>query len=219
MTRKSDSLLSALLISILFTSAVHGATYTWKSVAVRGGGFTTGTVFHPLEAGLLYARTDMGGAYRWNTADGTWTPITDSLTRNNADYMGILSLAVDPSDTERVYMLCGKYTQSWAGNGAVLSSVNRGNTWTINPVNFKVGGNEVGRGAGERLAVDPNLGSILFTGSSGTNPSGLWRSTNSGGSFSQVTSFPQNTINFIIFDKASVTTGNATQTIYVSATD
>ena len=217
MTRIFKAILLSAVIIAFHLSSIYSATYTWKSVAVRGGGFTTGTVFHPLENGLVYARTDMGGAYRWNTADGSWTPITDSLTRNNSDYMGILSIAVDPSNVNKVYMLCGKYTQSWAGNGAVMASNDKGNTWSINPVNFKVGGNEVGRGAGERLAVDPNLGSIIFAGSSGSSPSGLWKSTNSGASFTQVTSFPQNTINFIIFDKASGTTGNATQTIYVSA--
>lgn len=215
---RKNFFLEFLYIYIVLSSALFAAPYTWKSVQVGGGGYVTGIIFHPAQQNLLYARTDMGGAYRWDNANTKWIPLTDHLVRSNSDYMGILAMAVDPSDVNRVYMLCGKYTQSWAGNGALLSSTNQGNSWTINPVSFKVGGNEVGRGVGERLAVDPNLGSILFAGTSGDYPSGLYKSTNYGASFSAVSSFPQTgVINFIKFIKSSGTTGNPTQTIYVAA--
>jgi hypothetical protein len=54
---------------------------------------------------------------------------------------------------------------------------------------FKVGGNMPARNMGERLAIDPNLNSILFFAARSGN--GLWESTNSGLTWSQVTSFPQ----------------------------
>lgn len=44
-----------------------------------------------------------------------------------------------------------------------------------------------GRGMGERLAVDPNNGKILFFGARSGN--GLWKSTDGGVTFSKVTSF------------------------------
>jgi len=40
--------------------------------------------------------------------------------------------------------------------GAVLSSTDKGNSWTIHPLSVKIGSNEDGRGTGERLQVDPN---------------------------------------------------------------
>ena len=188
-------------------------SYTWKSVIAGGGGFVPGIVYHPTVQGLAYARTDMGGAYRWDGSAGRWIPLTDMMTRNNSDYMGILSLAVDRNDPNRVYMECGKYTQSWAGYGAVLSSTNRGDSWTIVPLSVKIGGNEDGRGAGERLQVDPNLGSILLMG---TTANGLWKSTNHGASWTQVTSFTPTNVNFVLFDPSSASPGSATQRIFVA---
>ena len=126
--------------------------------------------------------------------------------------MGILSIALDRNDTNRVYMECGKYTQSWAGTGAVLSSTDKGNSWTIYPLSVKIGGNEDGRGTGERLQVDPNLSSILFMG---TTANRLWRSANYGASWTQVSSFSPTNINFVRFDPASATLGNVTQRIFV----
>lgn len=196
----------------LSASAFAVTPYTFKPVRVHGGGYVDGIVFHPGQANLIYARTDMGGAYRWDNASSSWTPLTDFLNRDQADYMGDLALAVDPSNVNKVYLLTGKYTQSWAGNGALLSSSDQGATWTVTTLPFKVGGNEDGRGAGERLAVDPNLGSILFAGS---NLSALYKSVNSGGAWAAVGAFPSSNITFVTFDKSSGSSGSATPNIYV----
>src|SRR4029434_4103765 len=94
----------------------------------------------------------------------------------DSNYMGIESLAVDPTNSDRVYLAAGTYTQSWAGNGAVLRSDDRGSTWNITPAALKMGGNEDGRSNGERLAVDPNKPSIILFGS---RRDGLWNSVES----------------------------------------
>ncbi len=49
---------------------------------------------------------------------------------------------------DRLYLALGTYAQSWAGNGAVLRSEDRGTTWTRTDLTVKLGGNEDGRGAG-----------------------------------------------------------------------
>lgn len=205
-----------LLFYIMSVKAI-AQTYAWKNVKIGAGGFVTGLVFNPAQSNLLYARTDVGGAYRWDETSKTWVPLTDFMGQDEESYSGILSIATDPNDVNRVYLATGLYTQSWAGNGAVFSSTDKGNTWTRHDLTFKLGGNEDGRGSGERLAVDPNKGNILFLGSS---KNGLWKSTDYGSSWSQVSSFPLSTfsgagVSFVLFDKSTGTTGNATQTIYV----
>ncbi|MGD0037225.1 MAG: endoglucanase [Bacteroidota bacterium] len=78
---------------------------------------------------------------------------------------------------------------------------------------IKIGGNEDGRGAGERLQVDPNMGSLLFMG---TTKDGLWKSTDHGKSWSKIESFHPANINFVLFDPASSTAGNATRRIFAA---
>ncbi|HEY8943200.1 MAG TPA: hypothetical protein VIM73_03010, partial [Polyangiaceae bacterium] len=65
--------------------------YEWKSVVVLGGGYVTGLVYSPVQPGILYARTDIGGAYRYDPADQSWIPLTDFLGKDRAHYYGIES--------------------------------------------------------------------------------------------------------------------------------
>lgn len=166
--------------------ALAAATaYEWRNVAIGAGGFVSGVVFHPRERGLAYARTDIGGAYRWEAATRRWVPLLDGLGHDDANLMGIESLAVDPSDPERLYLAAGTYLKK--GNGAILRSSDRGRTFQRSDLPFALGGNEMGRGNGERLAVDPNDGRVLMFGS---RAAGLWRSEDAGAHWKPVASFP-----------------------------
>ncbi|HEX8428677.1 xyloglucanase [Hymenobacter sp.] len=212
------------------------APYTWKSVQMVGGGFVDGIVFHPKEKGLRYCRTDMGGAYRWNDATKRWEPLLDWVSYEDTNLMGVESIGLDPADPNRLYLACGTYTNPRAPNAAVLRSNDRGKTFQRTNMPFKMGGNENGRGNGERLAVDPNNGNILYLG---TRHDGLWRSLDRGATWSQVESFPdiqevlpanlspeeqrrsrQNQgsgVVFAVFDPRSGTRGKGSSTLYVGA--
>jgi photosystem II stability/assembly factor-like uncharacterized protein len=208
-------------------AATRSETYTWCNVAIGGGGFVTGIEFHPTERGLAYARTDVGGAYRWDAAARRWTPLTDWLGHEDANLTGIESVAVDPSDPRRVYLAAGTYTHENAGNGAILRSSDRGASFQRSDLPFKLGANELGRGNGERLAVDPNDGRVLFFGS---RAHGLWRSEDSGARWKRVEGFPALAtsgsagasnwrkqsigIAFVAFDPASGSAGTPTPVVY-----
>jgi photosystem II stability/assembly factor-like uncharacterized protein len=151
-------------------------------VTIGGGGFVTGLLFHPREKNLLYARTDVGGAYRSDDAGKHWIPITDWI--GGLDFTGIESFAVDVNDANRIYLAAGIYSQTRA---AILRSSDRGRSWQQTEVPFKMGGNEAGRFNGERLAVDPQVGKILFFGS---RRDGLWSSGDYGASWKKIEMFP-----------------------------
>lgn len=215
-----------VFLGLLFTGA-SGANaaapepqaYAWRNVAMRGGGYVTGLAFHPREADLLYARTDVGGAYRWDAQRRMWLPLLDWIGRENhdTDLSGVLSLALDPRDPNRVYLACGEYTGTWAHNGAVMRSDNRGHTWDVIDLPFKLGGNQDGRGMGERLAVDPHDGDTLFLGST---HDGLWRSRNTGHDWYIVSGLPSDRgITFVQFDPTSGTDGHPTPVLYAGVDD
>jgi photosystem II stability/assembly factor-like uncharacterized protein len=193
-----------------------GAPYQFKNVVILGGGFVTGIEFSPAKKDLVYARTDVGGAYRWDPQGKVWIPLTDHFDRMS-NYMGIESLAPDPVDPNKVYAAVGTYSQSWAGNGAILRSNDQGNTWEMTELNIKMGGNELGRSNGERLAVDPNQTKVLFFGS---RRNGLWKSEDGAVTWKKVESFPikedQNGLGipFVVFDAKSGQKGKATPVVY-----
>lgn len=192
------------------------APYVWKPVAIKGGGFVSGIITHPTAANVIYARTDIGGAYRWNATNDSWTPLLDFLgyANNEPTLMGVESLALDPSDANRLYLACGAYPPP----NAIFASTNQGATFTrINPP-FTMASNNSGRSNGERLAVDPNLGSTLYYAS---RFNGLWISTNYAATWYQVAGFPVITTSngvgpdFVQFISSSGTSGTATPVIYV----
>ncbi|MEU1488676.1 1,4-beta-glucanase [Streptomyces sp. NPDC005775] len=151
--------------------------HRWRTAAIGGTGFVTGVLFHPSVRGLAYARTDIGGAYRWDGREARWTPLTDHLGWDDWNLLGIEALAVDPAHPGRLYLACGTYAQSWASPGAVLRSEDRGATWQRADLTVRLGANEDGRGAGERLLVDPRDSDTLWLG---TRHDGLLRSTDRG---------------------------------------
>ncbi|HEY4016669.1 MAG TPA: hypothetical protein VGM06_25205 [Polyangiaceae bacterium] len=161
--------------------------YVWKNVAILGGGFVTGIVFSPTEPHLAYARTDVGGAYRWDDAANTWVPLLDWVTQPDWNLHGIESIAPDPVDARRVYLAAGTYTNPDVSNGEILFSADYGETWRRTPMPFKMGGNEAGRGSGERLAIDPHDPRIVYFGS---RKDGLWKSADGALSFARVPGFP-----------------------------
>lgn len=159
--------------------------YVWRNVTIKGGGFVTGLVFSSAVPNLVFARTDVGGAYRYSVADGRWSPLLDWVGQDQANLLGVESIALDPERPERVYLAAGTYLT--AGNGTMLRSDDYGETWQRYSIAVPMGGNHAGRSMGERLAVDPADPDRLFFGS---RTRGLWVSRDAGETWTELESFP-----------------------------
>lgn len=186
---------AALLLAVFSPSPVSAQgrsdfPYRFQNVVIGGGGgFVPGIVFSTTQPGLVYARTDIGGAYRLDPNSGRWIPLLDFIGFPDWNLSGVESIAIDPRNPDRVYLAVGTYTNEWSSqNGAILRSDNQGRTFRRTDLPFKVGSNMPGRGMGERLAIDPNNTRVLYLGTRSGN--GLWRSVDAGATWSQVTSFP-----------------------------
>lgn len=173
--------------------------HNWRSVPWGGAGFVDGFIYHPKAKDVLYARTDMGGFYRFDFTAKRWIALTDHIPHADADLMGVLSVALDPKDPDKVYIACGLYLSEWARKGAILRSSDRGKTWEKAELPIRIGGNSDGRGSGDRLIVDPHNSSVIWYGS---NQNGLWKSSDGGKTFNKSSS-PATSISFILADPNS----------------
>lgn len=210
--------------------------YTWRNVAIGGGGYVTGIVTHPQEPDLVYIRTDVGGAFRWDPVHKRWIQLLGALTFAEWNLNGIDAIALDPSDPNVVYLSAGKYARAsilakqagrhhWAtwspGDpepSDILKSVDRGRTWQRTGLHVDAGGNTSNRWAGERLAVDPRSPAIVYFGS---RNDGLWRTARAAepGSWERVATFPSagrpgEGIIFVAFDPRGAPPGQPSRTIY-----
>lgn len=215
--------LRTILVLIIFSislplMATEQEEYQWDSLAIGGGGFVSAIITNPSKEGLIYARTDVGGAYRWNQEEQRWVALLDWVSESQTGYLGVESLATDSVDPARLYMTVGiSYFNN--GKSAVLRSDDYGASFSIVDTTnlFKVHGNGMGRQNGEKLVVDPNDNAVLYTG---TRWNGLFKSTNMGQSWGRldalnVTTTPnENGISFVALDTSSTTSG-ATQRLFV----
>ena len=213
-------ILSGLLV-VLFSSAQAQTSepYKWNSVFIGGGGFVSGLITSKEQPGLMYARTDVGGAYKWDAGTNSWLPLMDWVSERQQGILGVESLAIDPQNPNVVYISTGiEYFNN--GKSYILRSSDYGANFTITEVTdqFKIHGNGMGRQNGEKLQVDPNNSSIVYCG---TRWNGLFRSMNFGSTWSRVkslnvtTTANENGISFVVLDKASAVVGSATQRIFV----
>ena len=192
-------------------------TYKFNSIRMGGGGFVSSIITCPTQKNLIFARTDVGGAYRWNEADKSWIPLHDWVSDSQWTFLGVEALAIDPQQPNRVYMSCGLYNNSPSN---IMRSTDYGATFKLSNDGFpQINGNGMGRQNGERLIVDPNKSAVLFCGfRNGT----LYRSPNYGANWSLVDAFGTKTtangngVCAVAIDKASGTPGNASQRIFVA---
>ena len=81
------------------------AAYAWQRLPTGPGGWVTGLVIHSRTPGVMYARTDTGGAYRFEPSTGTWqqmiltSTVSDRLEGLANDYNSRPGRGVKQMDT------------------------------------------------------------------------------------------------------------------------
>ncbi len=202
-------------------------SYEWGNVRFDGGGFMSAILPSPYQKDLIYARTDVGGIYRWDVKSQAWAPLMDFVSENDRGLYGTEAFALDPNDPAKIYVLAGTGYFS-RGRTAVFRSSDYGETWDTSYVEMLAHGNGMGRQTGEKLAVDPNMSNIVLCGS---RTKGLYKSEDFGKTWSSLYEVALsdakesslngvNGIAFVMFDESQGTLDDgSTATIYIGISD
>lgn len=182
--------------------------YNYRNLPIPGGGYVTGFLFHPRKEGILYIRTDIGGCYRFDREEQRWKSLISHVTAEDLSQTYPISIALDSSDENKLYIACGVGDTNRKGKLAV--SHDRGENFTVYPMPMYIHGNLGGRGTGERLIVDNNDPCRLYFAS---QTEGLWTSSDAGQSWirmeavqEQYCAFIYQLGNALIVSTAGVTT-------------
>jgi hypothetical protein len=161
---------------------VADVPYTWKQLPIGGGGFVTGMVIHPTTPGLVYANTDVGGAYRWDEATRSWSQLlrSDRVTGSPRGDFEVESIAISVSNDQIVCLAAGN-----GEGGRILKSADRGEHWVETGCGDRwfIQGNGDIRTGSQRLAVDPLNEEIVYFGS---RRAGLWVSEDGAATWRQI---------------------------------
>lgn len=167
-----------------------GAFFEWNPQEIGSGGWVTGMASHPTVPNLHIARTDVGGAYRWNQADQTWEQLLDASVVEDPQQedWNVSAVALAATDPDRIYMATGRRFDR--DEGRILRSDDGGDTWVSPGVGLPIHGNARHRTGGERLAIDPTDADHLWFAS---RTLGLLESFDAGATFNPVAGVPVGT--------------------------
>lgn len=167
-------------------SAIKQEDYVYKNCPIPGGGYVTGFVFHPKNSKILYARTDIGGVYRFDFENEKWLSLCGRADPHNMAQTFPLSIACDPDDDNILFIACGTKRENY-----LSVSFDRGESFIDKPLPCEVHGNEVGRSTGERLIFHSKT--LWFASQTG----GLFRSRDMGESWENISVGGEKDLTFI----------------------
>lgn len=155
----------------------------FRALPIGAGGYITGITS---VGGVLYCKTDVGGAYRWNATTSTWKQLitATSVTSNRSvfDYR-VEALAAAPSNPDVVYIATGN-----GSGGLIRASSDGGTTWTTTSTStFYIAGNEANRFGGQRIAIDPTNPLVAYFG---PRKGGAFTTSDGGATWTQMSGMP-----------------------------
>ncbi len=174
-------------VVVAFATPMGAQVQHWEQAGYGGSGFFPIVAVDPTDSNTVYLGSDVAGVYKSVDGSDTFSPMSNGLKS-----LQISNFAIDPSDTQRL----------WAGTPVGLHlSTNGGTSWTVSNSSihcFK----HVSHGG---IAVSPDGQTVLVashaveldTSGDGT----LYLSTNGGGAWTAVKSFPNATISAVAIDQ------------------
>lgn len=133
--------------------------YTYQNLPIPGGGYVTGFLTSKKHAGILYARTDIGGTYRYDYTANRWHNLISHVTMQDLSESYPAAIALDEANPDRLFIICGTPDGE---SGTFAMSENRGENFIYKSIPTPVHGNWAGRGTGYRLVADECHSNTLY---------------------------------------------------------
>jgi hypothetical protein len=151
-------------------------------IAGQSTGRLSAIAVDPSNSNVIYVGGAQGGVWKTLDGGGSWTPLTDDQCS-----LAMGSIAIDPVNPGIVYAGTGE--QHFSGDSyygcGVLRSADGGSTWTT--LGSSIFQTSTGGASIARVMVDPTTaGSVTTTTVMVASDFGLYRSTNSGSTWTQV---------------------------------
>ncbi|MFM8489902.1 MAG: WD40/YVTN/BNR-like repeat-containing protein, partial [Bacteroidota bacterium] len=154
------------------------AAWTAMGPTTTGGGYAglgriNAVAFHPTNTSIIWVGSPSGGL--WKTTDGgaTW-----STGYDNFSVLGVSSILITPSNPNIMYVATGDGDAGDTRSIGVYKSTDGGATWAATGLTFTLANYVLIR----KLLMDPNDEAHILAATS----SGLYRTTNSGTSWTKV---------------------------------
>lgn len=129
--------------------------------------------FHPTVSTTYWVGAPAGGLWKTTNDGASWTTNTDNLS-----VIGCSDLAIDPTNTNIMYMATGDGDAGDTYCIGVLKSTDGGTTWLPTGLVWTESQQRMMR----RLIIDPSNPQVLIAASS----AGIWRTANGGTTWTQV---------------------------------
>lgn len=184
-------------------SATYTAMGPFGAISGNAGGqyLKTGRLnfvtIDPSNANNLWVGAPAGGLWKSTNGGTSWTTGTDNLA-----VIGCSDLAIDPTNTSVMYLATGDGDAGDTRSIGVLKSTNGGASWAATGLSFSVTSGYLIR----RLIINPSNTQILLAA---TN-AGIYRTTNGGTNWTQITTFSCFDLEFKPGDPNTVYAGGTT---------
>jgi hypothetical protein len=156
--------------------------YEHRVVGFDGGGWVTGLELHAA-TGIVYARTDVGGAYRSDDGGGNWTWLTGNIYAG--EVWSTHGVASNQSDPTGMTVLLGIGYGRATNTSGVYKSTDGGRTFRHTLTGVCFNGFHAVRHSSSVLSIDEARPWRVWAATT----QGVWRSEDGGETFSPVLGF------------------------------
>jgi hypothetical protein len=186
----------------VYKTTTGGTTWAASSTGINFG--ASRVAISSLNPAILYAASG-SQVFRSANSGANWSSVSAGLPSGGTFFLELTRVAIDPTDDNIVYAATGRGVFRTTNAGVSWTARNTGGWPSLNGVLYSA----------DALAIDPNQPATIYAGLSAPTPrpngflqgralgAGLFKSTDSGATWTSITELAGVIVNNIVFDGSS----------------